>query len=75
MGYVTSGYSNMDLVASANTNQSKADDTTSALHPSDHPDLIFVMHPLSGSGDNYFTWNRSFMNTLYTKEKGVFVDK
>ncbi|KAK3008684.1 hypothetical protein RJ639_014976 [Escallonia herrerae] len=65
-----------DLVASANDNQSKAIDITSLyyLHPSDHPGLIFVTHPLSESGDNYFTWRRSFMNSLRSKNKASFVD-
>ncbi|KAK3000718.1 hypothetical protein RJ639_021956 [Escallonia herrerae] len=65
-----------DLVASANANQSKAVDPTSPyyLHLSDHPGLIFMAHPLNESGDNYFTWRRSFMNTLHSKNKASFMD-
>ncbi|KAK2998186.1 hypothetical protein RJ639_014191 [Escallonia herrerae] len=65
-----------DLVANANANQSKVVDTTSPyyLHPCDHPGLIFVTHPLSERGDNYFTWRRSFMNALHSKNKASFVD-
>ncbi|KAK3034764.1 hypothetical protein RJ639_032277 [Escallonia herrerae] len=65
-----------DLIESANANQSKVVDTTSPyyLHPSDHPSLIFVTQPLSESGDNYFTWRRSFMNALHSKNKASFVD-
>ncbi|KAK3028077.1 hypothetical protein RJ639_039368 [Escallonia herrerae] len=44
------------------------------LHPLDHPDLIFVTHPLSENGDNYFTWSRSFLNALNSKNKAGFVD-
>ncbi|KAK3015420.1 hypothetical protein RJ639_007492 [Escallonia herrerae] len=44
------------------------------LHPSDHPGLIFVTHPLSESGDNYFTWRRGFLNALHSKNKAGFVD-
>ncbi|KAK3011859.1 hypothetical protein RJ639_012113 [Escallonia herrerae] len=44
------------------------------LYPSDHPGLIFVTHPLSENGDNYFTWRRSFLNSLHSKNKAGFVD-
>ncbi|KAK3023555.1 hypothetical protein RJ639_044640 [Escallonia herrerae] len=44
------------------------------LHPSNHPSLIFVTHPLSENGDNYFTWRRSFLNALHSKNKAGFVD-
>ncbi|KAK3036281.1 hypothetical protein RJ639_031253 [Escallonia herrerae] len=44
------------------------------LHPLDHPGLIFVTHPLSENGDNYFTWRRSFLNALHSKNKAGFVD-
>ena len=46
-------------------------DTSSSyyLHPSDHPGLIFVTHPLSENRDNYFTWRRSLLNALHSKNK------
>ena len=37
------------------------------LHPSDHPSLIFVTHPLGEDGNSYFTWRRNFMNALQSK--------
>ena len=44
------------------------------LHPSYHPGLIFVTHPLSENGDNYFMWRHSFVNALQSKNKAGFVD-
>ncbi|KAK2999413.1 hypothetical protein RJ639_023497 [Escallonia herrerae] len=65
-----------DLVSSANANQSKPVDTISPyyLHLSDHFGLIFLMHPLSESGDNYFMWRLDFVNALHFKNKGSFTD-
>ncbi|KAK2966571.1 hypothetical protein RJ640_009343 [Escallonia rubra] len=44
------------------------------LHPSDHPGLIFVTHPLSENGDNYFTWRHSFLNASHSKNEADVVD-
>ncbi|EOY31746.1 Uncharacterized protein TCM_038869 [Theobroma cacao] len=44
------------------------------LHSSDHLGLIFVTHPLSETGENYFTWRCNFMNALQSKNKARFVD-
>ncbi|XP_017970463.1 PREDICTED: uncharacterized protein LOC108660708 [Theobroma cacao] len=57
-------------------NQSKVINATSPyyLHSSDNPDLIFMTHLISESGDNCFTWRRSFINEIYYKNKASFVD-
>ncbi|KAK3025671.1 hypothetical protein RJ639_041963 [Escallonia herrerae] len=57
-----------------NSNQSKAIFTTSPYysHLSDHLGPIFVTHPLSESGDTYFTWRRNFMNARHSKNKFSF---
>ncbi|KAK3032187.1 hypothetical protein RJ639_035899 [Escallonia herrerae] len=34
------------------------------LHPSDHQGLVFVRHPLTENGENYFTWRRNMMTTF-----------
>lgn len=44
------------------------------LHPSDHPGLVFVTHPLSDEGENYFVWKKAFLNALKSKNKAGFVD-
>ncbi|KAK3001200.1 hypothetical protein RJ639_021200 [Escallonia herrerae] len=70
------GKSTGDLVSSGNANQSKAVDIISPhyLHLSDHSNHIFMMHPLSESEDNYFTWRLDFVNALHSKNKGSFTD-
>ncbi|EOY05030.1 Cysteine-rich RLK (RECEPTOR-like protein kinase) 8 [Theobroma cacao] len=67
---------NVTLVSSANASHNIAIDTKSPyfLHSSDHPGLIFVTHPLNENGENYFTWRRSFLNALRSKNKAGFVD-
>ena len=64
------------LVMSASMIQNKAVDTNSPyhLHPSDHPGLIFVTHPFSENGENYFTWSLAFLNVFQSKNKSSFVD-
>ncbi|KAL5570585.1 hypothetical protein UlMin_027160 [Ulmus minor] len=42
------------------------------LHNGDHPSLVLVSHPLSGS--NYNTWRRSMLMALNAKNKLGFVD-
>ncbi|KAK3023605.1 hypothetical protein RJ639_044065 [Escallonia herrerae] len=44
------------------------------LHPSDHPGLVFVTHPLTENGENYFTWRRNMMTALESKNKVGFID-
>ncbi|XP_060195432.1 uncharacterized protein LOC132624710 [Lycium barbarum] len=51
-----------------------ADASPYSLHPSDHPGLIFVTDPLSENGENYFTWRRTFLNALHSKNKAGFVN-
>ncbi|KAJ0105728.1 hypothetical protein Patl1_18391 [Pistacia atlantica] len=65
-----------DLGATTSIDQTKVVNYISPyyLHPFDHPGLIFVTNPLSESGDHYFTWRRSFMNALHSKNKAGFVD-
>lgn len=64
------------LVSVASISQSKAIDTNSPyyLHHSDHPGLIFVTHPLSENGENYFTWRKNMWNAFASKNKSGFVD-
>ncbi|KAK3003105.1 hypothetical protein RJ639_020224 [Escallonia herrerae] len=44
------------------------------LHPFDHPCLVFVTHPLTENGENYFTWRRNMMTALELKNKVGFID-
>ncbi|KAK3027783.1 hypothetical protein RJ639_042228 [Escallonia herrerae] len=44
------------------------------LHPSNHPGLVFVTHPLTENGENYFTWRRNMLTTLESKNKVGFID-
>ncbi|KAK2996942.1 hypothetical protein RJ639_024876 [Escallonia herrerae] len=44
------------------------------LHPSDHPGLVFVTHPLTENGENYFSWRRNMMTALESKNKVGFID-
>ncbi|KAK3030702.1 hypothetical protein RJ639_034878 [Escallonia herrerae] len=44
------------------------------LHPSDHLGLVFVTHPLTENGENYFTWRRNMMTALESKNKVGFID-
>ncbi|KAK2985868.1 hypothetical protein RJ640_009938 [Escallonia rubra] len=44
------------------------------LHPFDHPGLVFVTHPLTENGENYFTWRRNMMTALESKNKVGFID-
>ncbi|EOY12080.1 Cysteine-rich RLK (RECEPTOR-like protein kinase) 8 [Theobroma cacao] len=66
---------NVALVSSANASHNIAIDTKSPyfLHSSDHPGLTFVTHPLNENGENYFTWRRSFLNALRSKNKAGFL--
>ncbi|XP_061365638.1 uncharacterized protein LOC133308918 [Gastrolobium bilobum] len=50
------------------------EDTTSpySLQGGDHPGLILVVTPLSGS--NYNSWNRAMLLALTAKNKLIFVD-
>ncbi|WRX13795.1 Retrotransposon Copia-like [Theobroma cacao] len=72
----TADNANEDLLTIINTSQTITVDTNSPyhLHPFDHPGLIFVTHSLSKNGKNYFTWRRSFLNALQSKNKVGFVD-
>ncbi|KAJ7950833.1 UBN2_3 domain-containing protein [Quillaja saponaria] len=64
------------IVVVASSQQGKATkvDSPYYLHPSDHPGLVFIMHPLAENGENYFTWRRSMMTALESKNKVGFVD-
>ncbi|KAK3040215.1 hypothetical protein RJ639_028927 [Escallonia herrerae] len=44
------------------------------LHPSDHPGLVFVPHPLIENGESYFTWRRNIMTALESKNKVRFIN-
>lgn len=67
---------NVALVSSANASHNIAIDTKSPyfLHSSYHPGLTFVTHPLNENGENYFTWRRSFLNALQSKNKAGLID-
>ncbi|PIN12582.1 hypothetical protein CDL12_14808 [Handroanthus impetiginosus] len=57
-----------DIVAS-----NKASETSPYyLHSSEYPSLIFVTHPFSENGENYFTWRHNLMNALQSKNKARF---
>ncbi|PIN07275.1 hypothetical protein CDL12_20161 [Handroanthus impetiginosus] len=57
-----------DIVAS-----NKASETSPYyLHSSEYPGLIFVIHPFSENGENYFTWRHNLMNALQSKNKARF---
>ncbi|KAK2975147.1 hypothetical protein RJ640_010827 [Escallonia rubra] len=44
------------------------------LHSSDHLGLVFLTHPLTENGENYFTWRRNMTTALESKNKVGFVD-
>ncbi|KAK2992798.1 hypothetical protein RJ640_009095 [Escallonia rubra] len=63
MGNVVAGY-----------NKAIEVDSPYYLHPSDNPGLVFVTHPMTENGENYFTSRRKMMTALESKNNVGFVD-